>query len=128
MLAEAEAASGRHDEALAALREAMQVAKETGERYVEAEIQRLQGDLVLARSANATAKAEACYRQALKIARTQEARSLELRAATGLARLWAEQGERQKAADLLGPVHGWFCEGFDTTDLTNAKELLQQLS
>lgn len=89
LLAEAEAASGRHDEALAALREAMQVAKETGERYVEAEIQRLQGDLVLARSANATAKAEACYRQALKIARTQEARSLELRAATRLARLWA---------------------------------------
>jgi predicted ATPase len=91
--------------------------EETGERYFEAEIHRLEGDLLLAQSANQSAKAEARYLKALEVARAQEARSFELRAAFDLARLWAEGAERKRAADLLAPVYSWFTEGFDTPDL-----------
>jgi predicted ATPase len=127
LLAEAEAACGRYEQAVAVLREARQVVEETGEHYVEAEIHRLQGNLLLAQSARATAKAEVCYKKALKVARMQQARSLELRAADCLARLWAEQGERQKAVDLLAPVCAWFSEGLDTPDLIGAKAILDHL-
>jgi predicted ATPase len=127
LLAEVEAACGRYEQAVAVLREARQVVEETGEHYVEAEIHRLRGNLLLAQSAPATAKAEVCYKKALKVARMQQARSLELRAADGLARLWGEQGERQKAVDLLAPVCSWFSEGFDTPDLIGAKAILDQL-
>ena len=89
--------------------------EETGERYVEAEIHRLEGNLLLA--GNGSAEAEACYVKALEVADAQEARSLELRAAGDLARLWAEQDRRAEAQDLLAPVYGWFTEGFDTPDL-----------
>ena len=82
---------------------------ETGERYVEVEIHRLQGNLLLAR--NGSAEAEACYVRALEVARAQEARSFELRAAGELARLWAGRGDRARAADLLALVYGWFIEG-----------------
>jgi len=82
---------------------------ETGERYVEVEIHRLQGNLLLAR--NGSAEAEACYVRALEVARAQEARSFELRAAGELARLWAGRGDRARAADLLALVYGWFTEG-----------------
>jgi predicted ATPase len=126
LLAQALAACGHHGEALAALREAAALVEETGERYVEAEIYRLEGSLRLAE--NGTAEAEACYVKALEVARAQEARSLELRAAGDLARLWAGQGRRSEARDLLAPIYGWFSEGFDTADLKEAKTLLDELT
>jgi predicted ATPase len=81
----------------------------------------------LAQHGNGSEAAERGYLKALEVARAQEARSLELRAASDLARLWAERGEHGRAADLLAPVYGWFTEGFDTADLKNAKELLDSL-
>ena len=96
LLAQALAACGRYGEGLSALREAAALVDETGERYFEAEIHRLEGNLLLAE--NGSAEAEACYVKALEVARAQEARSLELRAACDLARLWAGHGERREAA------------------------------
>jgi predicted ATPase len=125
-LAQALAACGHYGEGLAALREAAALVEDTGERYVEAEIRRLKGNLLLAE--NGSPEAEACYVRALEVARAQEARSLELRAACDLARLWAEQGRRSEARDLLAPVYGWFTEGFDTADLKEAKALLDTLT
>jgi predicted ATPase len=78
----------------------------------------------LAQGDSGSAAAEACYRKALEVARAQEARSLELRAARDLGQLWAERGERARAAELLASVYGWFTEGFDTADLQEAKALL----
>jgi predicted ATPase len=126
LLAQAVAASGHYSEGLATLIEAAILVENTGERYVEAEITRLQGTLVLAQ--DVSAEAESCYLRALAVARTQEAPSLELRAATSLARLWGEQGRRSEARDLLAPVYGWFTEGFDTADLKDAKALLDTLA
>jgi len=93
---------------------------------VEAEIRRLEGNLLLAE--NGWAEAEVCYVKALEVARAQEARSLELRAATSLAGLWAERGRSVEARDLLTPVYGWFTEGFDTRDLKEAQALLDALA
>jgi predicted ATPase len=73
-------------------------------------------------------KAETCFQQALDVARRQEAKSLELRAAMSLARLWQQQGKRGEACELLAPIYGWFTEGFDTADLQEAKALLEELS
>jgi predicted ATPase len=126
LLAQAHAACYRYGEGLAALREAAVLVEDTGERYVEAEIRRLEGNLLLAE--NGSAGAEACYVKALEVARAQQGRSLELRAATSLARLWGEQGRRAEARDLLAPVHGWFTEGFDTADLKEATALLDELA
>jgi predicted ATPase len=128
LLAQVLAACGRHDEGLDALHEAAVLVEETGERYVEAEIRRLQGNLLLAQSRNASAAAERSFLKALEVARSQDARSLELRAASDLARLWAERGERGRAADLLAPIYGWFTEGFDTRDLKEAKALHAELA
>jgi predicted ATPase len=100
---------------------------QSGERWLEAEIHRLKGELTLSIE-GADAVAERCFRAAIDIAREQQARSPELRTTTSLARLWAEQGERQKAYDLLAPVYGWFTEGFDTADLKDVKALLDELS
>jgi predicted ATPase len=126
LLAQAVAACGRRGEGLAALREAAALVGDTGERYVEAEIHRLEGNLRLAEGGSA--EAEACYLKALEVARAQEARSLELRAATSLARLRREQGRRAEARELLAPIYGWFTEGFDTADLKEAKALLDELA
>jgi predicted ATPase len=126
LLAQALAACGRRDEGGAVLREAAALVEETGERCFEAEIYRLEGNLLLDK--NGSAEAEACYVKALDVARAQEARSLELRAAGDLARLWAGQGRRGEARELLAPVYGWFTEGFDTLDLKEAKALLDELS
>jgi predicted ATPase len=93
----------------------------------EAELYRLKGDLLLMRSADHTA-AEACLHQALTIARRQQAKSLELRAAMSLARLWQQQGKRAEARALLAPIYTWFTEGFDTADLQDAKALLDALA
>jgi class 3 adenylate cyclase/predicted ATPase len=126
LLAQALAACGRPGEGLAALREASALVEETGERYVEAEIHRVEGNLRLAE--NGSAEVEAWYLKALEVARAQEARSLELRAATSLARLWGEQGRQQEAVALLAPVYHWFEEGFDTADLQAARTLLDELT
>ena len=125
LLAQALAACGRYSEGLSALREAAALVDETGERYFEAEIHRLEGNLLLAE--NGSAEAEACYVKALQVARAQEARSLELRAACDLARQWRAQGKIAKARDLLAPVYGWFTEGFNTLDLKEVKALLDEL-
>jgi class 3 adenylate cyclase/predicted ATPase len=126
LLAQAVAACGRRGEGLAALREAAALVGDTAERYVEAEIHRLEGNLRLAEGGSA--EAEGCYLKALGVARAQEARSLELRAATSLARLRREQGRRAEARELLAPIYGWFTEGFDTADLKEAKALLDELA
>jgi predicted ATPase len=126
-LAQMLAECGRNDEALAALHEATALVEETCERYFEAEVHRLRGNLLLAQVGNGSDAAKACYLQALEVARAQQARSLELRAARDLSRLWAEQGERRRATDLLAPVYTWFTEGFDTADLKEAKALLAEL-
>jgi len=84
--------------------------------------------LLVQRTAPDEPQAERCFHQALSVARSQQAKSWELRTATSLARLWQSQGKRQDAYDLLAPVYGWFTEGFDTADLQEAKALLKELS
>ena len=126
LLAQALASCRHYGEGLAALCEAAALVEDTGERYVEAEIRRLEGSLLLAE--NGSAAAEARYLKALEVARAQEARSLELRAATSLARLHRDQGRRAEARGLLAPIYGWFIEGFDTADMKEAKALLDELT
>ena len=103
------------------------MAEETGDQLWVAEIHRLKGDLLLAQSVEHWPQAEACYARALEVARAQGAKSLELRAAMSLVRLWRDQGKRAEAHDLLAPVYGWFTEGFETADLKDAKGLLDEL-
>jgi len=125
-LAAAYAQLGRPGEGLNCLAEAMQIVEATKHRKDEANLQRLRGDLL-----NATADlsaAEQSYHQALAVARRQSAKTLELRAAISLARLWRDQGKRVEAHDLLAPIYGWFTEGFDTPVLKEAKALLEQLT
>ena len=98
-----------------------------GERWYEAELYRLKGTLLLQQHTDNQAESENCFHHALDIAWNQQAKSLELRAATSLARLWQQQGKRQEAHNLLAPVYGWFTEGFDTADLQEAKALLDGL-
>jgi len=112
---------------LGVLAEALAAVHTTGERFYEAELYRLQGTLLLTQSAHQTADAEACFQQALAVARRQAAKSLELRAAMSLARLWQQQGKRTEAHALLTPIYDWFTEGFDTVDLQEAKALLEAL-
>jgi predicted ATPase len=127
LLAEAYGAGGHPEEGLHALAEALAVMDDTGLRYYAAELYRLQGALLLQQAVPDAAQAEACFHQALVLARQQQARSWALRAAMSLARLWQSQGKRQEASDLLAPVYEWFTEGFDTADLQEAKTLLDQL-
>jgi tetratricopeptide (TPR) repeat protein len=126
-LADAYRAVGRPEQALSVLDEALAFAEEKDERFFEADLHRCRGEVTLLIDAGAAAAAEACFHRALDAARRAEARSLELRAARELARLWAQQGERQKAHDLLAPVYGWFTEGFDTPDIKDARALLEEL-
>ena len=98
------------------------------DRWFEAEIYRLRGELLVRQSNAPEVEAEAWLRRALDVARNQRAKSLELRAATSLAHLWHEQGKHSGARDLLSPVYGWFTEGFDTVDLKVANALLADLS
>jgi predicted ATPase len=126
MLAAALAKQGDQAEGLVALSQALQSAEETGEGMWNAELHRSWG-LVL-QSQNKLPDSEVAFLQALQLARQQQAKSWELRAATSLARLWGEQSRRAEARDLLAPVYGWFTEGFDTADLQEAKALLAQLA
>jgi predicted ATPase len=128
LLAEASGKRGQVEEGLHLLAEALAVAKDTGECRWDAEIHRLTGVLRLARLRADHAEVETCFHQALTIARRQQAKSLELRAAMSLARLWQGQGKHMEARQLLAPIYDWFTEGFDTADLREAKGLLEALS
>jgi predicted ATPase len=152
-LAEACGKTGQIDEGLNVLVEALAAVHSTGERYCEADLYRQQGEFLLRQAEQGAActarratalltegkqvgatdgqslgtEAETCLCYALDIARRQQAKSLELRAAMSLARLWQQQGKRAEARELLAEVHGWFTEGFDTADLQEAKALLEEL-
>ena len=118
----------RAEEGLRALTEAFAWVDKTGEAVYVAELYRLKGELVLEQSHENSSEAEAAFQHALDVARKQEAKSWELRAATSLARLWQQQGKTTEAHDLLAPVYEWFTEGFDTADLKDAKALLDTLT
>jgi predicted ATPase len=105
----------------------MAVMETTKERWFEAEVHRLAGEVELKTLEPDAAKAEEYFERALTVARAQQAKSWELRAAMSLARLWRDQGKPQQAHELLAPVYGWFTEGFDTLDLKEAKALLDEL-
>jgi len=144
LLAEAYGKAGQAEEGLSTLSEAVTLVNRTGERFYEAELYRLKGELTLqqfkvpgskfqvenSQSAfrNPQLEAEACFHKAIEIARQQQAKSLELRATTSLARLWQEQGNKEEAHQMLSEVYGWFTEGFDTKDLQEAKTLLEELA
>jgi predicted ATPase len=113
---------------LALLAEALTVMHHRGERWWEAELYRRKGELLLHQSLDQHTEAHACFQHALAVARDQQARSLELRAATSLARLWQQQGQCAEAQQLLAEVYCWFTEGFDTADLQEAKTLLEVLT
>src|SRR5262249_40004443 len=113
---------------LQALAEAHTLVEQQEERWWEAEIYRLRGVLLLRQSETPQAEAEAWLQRALGVARRQEAKSLELRAAMSLGRLWQQQGKQTEAQALLAPIYGWFTEGFDTADLLEAKQLLEELA
>jgi len=126
-LAEVFAELAQFDEAWRRIGEAMTLIETTKERWFEAEVNRIAGELALKSPKPDAAKTETHLNRALAIARAQQAKSWELRAAMSMARLWRDQGKRQQAHDLLVPVYGWFTEGFDTLDLKEAKALLEQL-
>jgi predicted ATPase len=117
------------------LAEALAAVEKTRERFYEAEIYRLKGESLLQSSVQSLeskiftphSEAVACFHQALDVARRQHAKSLELRAALSLARLWQQQGKRAEASALLAPIYGWFTEGFDIADLQEARTLLEEL-
>jgi predicted ATPase len=115
------------EEGLTVLAEAQALVEKTGEHYYEAELQRLKGELLLAQSPAGSVQAEACFHNALEIARRQQAKSLELRTAMSLARLWQRQGKEGDASQLLNDLFTWFTEGFDTADLSDARTLLNEL-
>jgi predicted ATPase len=117
---------GRLSEGLSVVSEAFVAGQRSGQHYWEAELHRLRGALTL-RAGGSADDAESCFLQAIAVARSQKAKSLELRAATSLSRLWAGQGKAREAHALLSDVHGWFTEGFDTADLIDAKSLLEEL-
>ena len=106
----------------------MTAVETTKETLCEAEVNRMAGDIALMSPERDEAKAEAYFERALAVARAQQAKSWELRAAVSMARLWREQGKRDEARELLAPVYGWFTEGFDTPDLKQAKALLDELA
>jgi predicted ATPase len=128
MLAEASAQVGQTAEGLEALAEGLATLAQSGVCWWEAELYRLRGELLVQHAEAPPEEAEACFHQALDIARRQEAKSLELRAAMSLCRLWQQQGQRTEAYELLAPIYDWFTEGFDTADLQEAKALLETLA
>jgi predicted ATPase len=130
LLAKAYGQAEQAEEGLRLLAEALAVADRNAERWYEAELYRLQGELLLnveCGRQNAELTAEECFQRALVVARRQQAKSFELRAAMSLSRLWQQQGKRNAAHDLLAPIYGWFTEGFDTADLIEARVLLEEL-
>jgi len=128
LLVEIYRVGGQAGEGLRLLAEALAVVDTTGVRHIEAELYRLQGELLLAQSADNHAAAETCLSQALTLARRQQARAWELRAAMSLSRLWQQQDKQEDARQLLAAVYDWFTEGFETADLQEARALLEALA
>ena len=128
LLAEAYGKVGKAEEGLNVLVEALALVDKNGVRFWEAEQHRLKGELLLIQQGQKVGEAEECFRHALDIARRQLARSLELRAAMSLTRLWQQQGKRNEARQMLSDIYGWFTEGFDTADLKKAKMILEELA
>jgi predicted ATPase len=144
LLAESYGLAGQPEEGLTVLDEALAIAEANGECWWKAELCRLKGELWLIKAtrtgdlgndpgapsgvAVATRQVEVCFRQSLDVARGQQAKSLELRAAMSLGRLWQRRGQRSEARQLLAPIYGWFTEGFDSADLQEARALLEELS
>ena len=126
-LAMAHAELGKFDDAWCCIGDAMSEIETTEERWYEAEINRVAGEIALKSTDTDAAEAETYFERALAIARKQQAKSWELRAAMSLARLWRDQDKVQQARELLAPVYGWFTEGFETRDLKEAKALLEEL-
>jgi predicted ATPase len=119
---------GQFDDVWSYIDEAITAVETTKEKWYEADVHRIAGEIALMSPERDAAKAEACFERALAIARAQQAKSWELRAAMSKARLWRDQGKRDEARELLAPVYGWFTEGFDTLDLKQAKALLDELA
>jgi predicted ATPase len=141
LLAAAYGRAGQTEEGLSILAEALAVTNKTGERFYEAEVYRLKGILTLqskvqgpkpvlslVEGSKVEEEAEECFKKAIEIACKQQAKALELRAATSLARLWQQQGKQKEAHEMLAAVYNWFTEGFDTKDLQEARALLDELS
>ncbi|MGH7832686.1 MAG: hypothetical protein ACREQK_03505, partial [Candidatus Binatia bacterium] len=128
LLAEACRKEGQTEEGVAMVIEELVRVHETGERYYEAELHRVKGELLLWQAGADEDQAETCFQTALEVARSQSAKSLELRAAMSLCRLWQRQDRKVEARKILAEVYGWFTEGFDTADLKAAKTLLEELS
>ena len=126
-LALAYADLGKLDDAGRKIFETMTAIETSKEKWCEAEINRIAGEIALKSPERDTAKAQSYFERSLAVARQQQAKSWELRAAMSVARLWRDQGKPQQARDLLAPVYGWFTEGFDTLDLKDAKALLDEL-
>ena len=125
-LAEALVRQGEHGAALAAAREGLEMQDRTGQHRWEAELHRFEGIALC--GLNQLDEGQIALEEALRVARSQQAKSYELRAAASLARIWGEQGRRAEAHKLLAPIYGWFTEGFDTPDLKEAKRLLDELT
>jgi predicted ATPase len=127
-LAGAHADLGKIDDAWRCIRDALAMIDETKESVWEAEANRMAGEIALKPPQRDETKAQAYFERALEVARAQQAKSWELRAAMSMARLWRDQGKREQARDLLAGVYGWFTEGLDTRDLKEAKALLAELT
>jgi predicted ATPase len=128
LLVEAYGQAGQPEAGLPVLAEALTLVATIEARWWEAELYRLKGALLLQLPSPDVPQAETCVRQALEVARGQQAKTLELRAALSLSRLWQQQGKQVEAHALLAPISGWFTEGFDTSDLQAAKALLEALT
>jgi predicted ATPase len=128
LLAEAYWTQGQIEEGLTVLAEALALVDKNDERWWEAELHRLKGELLQQQAVPDASQAESCFQQALAVARHQQAKSLELRAVMSLSRLWQRQGKRAEAHQLLAEIYGCFTEGFDTADLQEAKVLLAELA
>jgi predicted ATPase len=127
-LAMAYAELDQPDDAQRCIHEAIAKVERLNEKWCEAEVHRMAGEIALKSPAPDTEKAEKYFDRALAVARQQQAKSWELRAAMSIARLWRDQGKRDEARELLAPVYGWFTEGFDTRDLKEAKALVDELA
>ena len=119
---------GQFEDAFRCIDEAMGTIETTKEKWYEAEMCRMAGEIALLSPQPGVANAETHFERALAVGRQQQAKSWELRAAMSMARLWRDQGKRDEARELLAPVYGWFTEGFDTLDLKEAKALLEELA
>ncbi len=127
LLGEAYRRAGQAVEGLNVVTEALARAHQIGSCHYEAELHRIEGELLLRQTVTDEEQAESCFQKALEVARRQQAKSLELRVAMSLSRLWQGQGKKTEARQLLFDIYGWFTEGFDTADLREAKALLEEI-